>query len=222
MLKIFLIRASLLLMLPVAVASAQAHANAVNQNPQSAIDRTRSIVAQIVKESYPELKNADIQVQAFNSESDYFRTGFSFGRFVFARKMRYIIKVNPRVFESNAPEESVRAILAHELGHVFDFHRKKRIRLLGLIRLSSKGYTAEFERWTDLQAILRGYGEGLKAYRKWLYANVPAKKLAEKQRNYFSPEEIDAIELKRKQYPELMPYWLKRVPRNLQEIAREK
>jgi hypothetical protein len=187
-----------------------------------AIQRTRLLVEQIVKASYPELKDADIQVQTFRSESDYFRTIFSFRRFLLARKMRYFIKVNPRVFQLNAPEDGVRAILAHELGHVFDFHRKKRIRQLSLLRLLSKNYTAAFERRTDLQAISRGYGEGLKAYRQWLYRNIPAKKMAEKRRNYFSPEEIEAIEAKVKQKPELLQYFLKHVPGNLQEIVEQK
>jgi hypothetical protein len=183
-----------------------------------AIRRTRLIIEQVVKEAYPELISADLQVKTFTSSSDYFRTSFAFARFLTGRKMRYIIRVNPRVYELAAPEASIRAILAHELGHVFDFHRKKRIRLFGLVRLSTRGYTARFERWTDLQAIGRGYAEGLKAYRQWLYQNIPAEKLAEKRRNYFSPEEIDAIEAKRQQKPEVIAYWLKHVPRNLQEI----
>jgi hypothetical protein len=230
MLKSFLIRALLGLTLALAVPTPLARPLAVDLAPQktqsatgnrqSAIEQTRLLVEEVVKASYPELKNADIQVQTFESAADYFRTGFSFGRFLSAKKMRYFIKVNPRVFELKAPTEGVRAIVAHELGHVFDFHRRKRIRLLGLVGLSSKGYSADFERRTDLQAIARGYGEGLKAYRRWLYQNIPAKKLAEKQRNYFSPEEIEALESKRRQQPELMQHWFKHPPRSLQEILK--
>lgn len=184
-----------------------------------AMRRTRLIVEEVIRDSYPELKDATIRVQSFDSASDYFRTGFSFGRFLSARKMRYFIRVNPRVFALNAPAEGVRAIVAHELGHVFDFHRRKRIWLLGLVRLSTKGYRAAFERRTDLQAISRGYGEGLKSYRRWLYQNIPAGRLAEKRRNYFSPEEIEAIELQRQRQPEVMRRWFKHPPRNLQEIS---
>jgi hypothetical protein len=230
--KTFLIRGALFLLLLSDVPSTLAQnpltdvvnlqVTAQQISNSEAIKRTELIVQEVVKASYPELKDADIQVQTFHSASDYFRTSFSFGRFLSAKKMRYLIKVNPRVFELNAPEEGVRAIVAHEIGHAFDFHSKKRICLLGLVRLSSKGYTATFERWTDLQAISRGYSEGLKAYRVWLYQNIPAKKLAEKRRNYFSPEEIDAIELRRKQKPEVMQYWFKYTPRNLQEIVEQK
>ncbi len=34
---------------------------------------------------------------------------------------------------------------------------------------------------------------GLKEYRQWLYQHVPAKALAEKKRDYLTPEEIDAL-----------------------------
>ena len=44
-----------------------------------------------------------------------------------------------------------------------------------------------------LDALARDYGAGLKIYRAWLYEHIPARKLADKHRDYFSPEEIDAI-----------------------------
>lgn len=203
--------------------TAQNHSFAISQQaaqqaPESAVQRSAHIIREVIKASYPELANADVRVQTFSSQSDYFRTTFSYQRFLSGLKMRYFIKVNPRFMELNAPEAGVRAILAHEMGHVYDFQRKNRLRLFGLLRLASKGYTARFERWTDLQAIQRGYGEGLKAYRRWLYDHIPASKLAEKQRNYFSPEEIDLLQAKLKQNPALMKQWLNHVPMNLKEI----
>jgi hypothetical protein len=191
---------------------------AAQQAPESAVQRAEHIIREVIKDSYPELTNADVRVETFSSKSDYFRTSFSYRRFLFGLRMRYYIKVNPRFAELNAPEVGIRAILAHELGHVYDFQRKNRLRLFGLLRLASKGYTASFERWTDLQAIQRGYSEGLKAYRRWLYDHIPASKLAEKHRNYFSPEEIDLLQTKLKQNPALMKQWLNHVPMNLKEI----
>jgi hypothetical protein len=136
--------------------------------------------------------------------------------------MRYLVFVNPRGFELQAPEAGVRAIIAHELGHVVYFKRRNRVRLLGLARLTSKRFSVEFERWADLKAISLGYGEGLKEYRHWLYRNVPASKLAEKQRNYFSPAEIDAILSASRRRPELLEYWLKHVPLSLDQILATK
>src|SRR5881397_297847 len=78
--------------------------------------------------------------------------------------------------------------------------------------------TAKFERRTDLEAIHRGYGDGLKSYRTWVYSHIPPNKLPEKLHNYFSPEEIAAIQMKLREQPDLFAYWRKHVPTNLQEI----
>jgi hypothetical protein len=199
-------------------ARAQA-ANPDKTATEAAIKQTRVIVDEVIKASYPELAKTNIQVRAFNDDADYFRTIFSFNRFLLGRKMQYVIRVNPRLFELAAPEAGIRAIIAHELAHVFDFQGKNRVKLLGLVRLASKKSTARFERRTDLQAISRGYGEGLKTYRLWLYQHVPAKKLTEKKRNYFSPEEIDAIEAKLKANPSRLSYWFKHVPLKLEKIT---
>jgi hypothetical protein len=200
----------------------QALAQALNPDKtatEAAIKQTRIIIDEVIKASYPELAKINIEVNAFNDDADYFRTIFSFNRFLFGRKMQYVIRVNPRLFELAAPEAGIRAIIAHELAHVFDFQGKKRVKLLGLVRLASRKSTARFERRTDLQAISRGYGEGLKAYRLWLYQHVPAKKLAEKKRNYFSPEEIDAIQAKLKANPSHLNYWFRHVPLKLEDIS---
>jgi hypothetical protein len=185
---------------------------------RTALEQARLLLESVRSASYPELKGADIRVRLFSSDRDFFRTRFDVARFLSGLKMRFFVEVNPKAFELRAPKEGLRAIMAHELGHVFDFTRGARVRLLGLVRLASKGYTARFERWTDLQAISRGYAAGLIEYRRWLYRNVPAKQLAEKRRDYFSPEEIEAILSITRSRPEALGYWLKHVPRNLGEI----
>lgn len=176
---------------------------------------------EIVAASYPELKGTDIRIKSFRSRSDYFKARFGLPQYFFTR-MRYLLFVNPRVFELNAPEAGVRAIIAHELGHALYFKQRNRVQLAGLVRLTSKRFTAEFERWADLKAISLGYGEGLKEYRQWLYHNVPAAKLAEKKRNYFSPDEIDAMLSASHQRPALLEYWLKHVPLSLDQILAAK
>ena len=186
-----------------------------NAAPISAIEKTRALVKEITQTSYPELADAEIRIVLFNNRSDYFRTRFAIPQYMTGQRMRYILSVNPEVFSRNCPDAAIRAIIAHEIGHVLFFSQRNRLRLLGLVRLESKNYTAEFERWTDLQAISRGYGEGLKEYRRWLYQNVPQKSLAEKRRDYFSPEEIDAILGRLKAHPELMNYWFTHIPHNI-------
>ncbi|MEW6210367.1 MAG: hypothetical protein AB1631_18515 [Acidobacteriota bacterium] len=186
----------------------------------AAIERTRAMVEEIRSRSFPELRDAEIQIKTFRSGADYFRSRFGWPQFFF-RRMRCIIMVNPSVFEQGAPESGIRAIIAHELAHALYYKNGNRLRLLGLVRLVSRNFTARFERAADLQAISRGYGEGLRLYREWLYGNVPPNKLDEKKRNYFSPPEIEAIMSAIEKRPELMKLWLRRAPRNLAEIEEQ-
>ena len=135
--------------------------------------------------------------------------------------LRYVILANPRAYELKVPEDGVEAIIAHELSHVAYLKKRNRLQLLTMVRLLSKSFAANFERRTDLDAISRGYAEGLKVYRHWLYQHIPQERLAEKRRNYLSSEEIDAISLRVRQCPQLLDFWLKKPPRNLQEVNRQ-
>src|SRR5262249_24884092 len=129
----------------------------VQQSPL--LERMRSIVDELIASSYPELRGVEIHLSLFNNDTDYFRTRFGIPQFLFGRRMRYLIRVNPEVGLHHAPEAGLRSILAHEMAHILYFKAGNRARLLGLARLASNGFTARFERWTDLQAISRGYGE---------------------------------------------------------------
>jgi hypothetical protein len=168
--------------------------------------------------SYPELVNVDLRVRSFRSQSDYFRTRFSLSRFLLPIGMRFFVDVNPALLQEQAPLDGVCAILAHEMAHVVSLSRGNRIRRLGLLRLLSKGQMTKLERRTDLEAIHRGYGDGLKNYRTWVYVHIPPSKVQEKRRNYFSPEEIAAIEKKLLLQPDLFAYWSEHVPMSLRAI----
>ena len=178
------------------------------------VARTRALAQEVQTAAYPELSGVGIEVKTFHSDGDYFQSRFAVGRFFTGRKMRYIIYVNPAVYEKICPEAALRAIIAHELAHVLYYRRRNRLQLLGLARLAGKDFTAKFERGADLEALARGYGAGLKKYRLWLYQNIPPRKLNEKRRNYFSPEEIDALLA-----GGAWECWRKNIPRNLKEIA---
>jgi predicted metallopeptidase len=177
-----------------------------------------SVVQSLRGASYPELQRVDLRVKTFHSKSDFLRTRFSLPRFFLPLRMRYFVQVNPEMFQQQAPADGVCSIVAHELAHVVALSHGNRIRRLRLVKLISRGYTARFERGTDLAAIHRGYAEGLKSYRSWLYVHIPPDKVAEKRRNYFSPQEIERIEQRLLAKPELFELWSKRVPMNLQEI----
>jgi hypothetical protein len=168
--------------------------------------------------TFPELADKVARGRTFASSSDYFRTRFSISRFLFLQRMHYFVEMNLRIAASGPSEESVCAILAHELAHVTGMSEGNRIHLLGLVRLISASYTARFERAADLEAIRRGYGPGLVTYREWVYKNIPVKALKQKRRNYFSPEEIAALLRLSQADSELFIYWKAHVPLNLEEI----
>ncbi len=176
------------------------------------IERARELVDEVRNASYPELVGVRIQIRELSSESDYFRSRPDLVRTMLPARMRYVIFVNPRVFALGAPDDGVRAIVAHELGHMVYYRRGCRLRLLGLARLARSGFRQRFERWADLQAISRGYADGLKTYREWLYRHVPAKSLAEKHRDYYSPQDIDAIEDAAEGHADRFDAWLRHVP----------
>jgi hypothetical protein len=182
------------------------------------LERVRRIVEEVKAASYPELNGAEIEIKLFSSPSDYFQTRFTFTSFLFKKRLRYLLKVNRNLFARNVPDDGLRAIIAHEFGHIVYYREHHRIELLGLVRLACSRFTVRFERATDLEAIARGYGDGLKSYRWWLYNHIPANKLEEKKRNYFSPVEIDALQLKLRAQPELLKQWRKAPPRSLEEI----
>ncbi len=183
-----------------------------------AVQKTQKIITEVIEKSYPELKTQKIEVKTFKSDSDYFRSRFSFAKYLTFQKMRYIIFVNPKVFAGQAPQNGIRSIIAHELAHVLSYVERNRFELLGLASLSAKSLTQKFERKADLEAIARGYGKGLIEYRKWLYQNIPAKSLAEKERNYFTPQEIDLMLEILQQNPQTIEKWRKKIPLKKEDI----
>jgi hypothetical protein len=200
--------------------SLSGYANTDPIRSDAGADAIDTLIHGLRNESFPELAHIDLGVRTFHSESDYFRTRFSLSRFVLLIRMRYYVEVNPALFQRQPPSEGVCAILAHELSHVVSLSHSNRIHRFGLVRLLSKGYTSKFERRTDLEAIHRGYGDGLKSYRVWVYAHVPPNKLAARLRNYFSPDEIVAIQMRLQDHPDLFAYWTKHVPENLKQIEK--
>ncbi len=182
--------------------------------------KTHQYIAEIANKSFPRINLKKIKIESFTSESVFFKARFSFGRYFMCRRMRHLVFVNPKVFNNKAPEIAIKAILAHELAHVLYYTRKNRVQLVGLTRLISKGFTRKFERKADVEAIARGYGRGLIIYRKWLYKNIPRKKIRSKKRNYFSPEEIELMLEILKQKPTMIDVWRKRVPKNLEAIRK--
>ena len=98
------------------------------RQPTDALLFEEQLVSEIIARSFPNLIGLDIRVKRFQSHTDYFRTSFSAPRFIAGVKMRYVVWVNLEWRNRGAPVEGVQAILAHELAHVEDLAKGKRLR----------------------------------------------------------------------------------------------
>jgi hypothetical protein len=105
----------------------------------------------------------------------------------------YVVRYSPLLLEDPPPARGVAAILAHELRHVADYVELGTLELAGF----GLGYLvldpAPYERQTDTWVVKLGCADGLKDYRVWNYARLDEEALAEKQRRYLTPDEIDAL-----------------------------
>jgi hypothetical protein len=170
--------------------------------------------------SFPELERADISVYDLHSEFDHLQARFTVSSF-FARKLRYMILFNPEAIRRHVPADGLRAIVAHELAHINYYESQSRMGLLSLALLLLPAFTARFERKADLDAIALGYGPGLEIYRIWLYRNIPREAEAEKKRDYYTPDEIEALLQAETKHPGIMSKFSRCIPRNLAEIAQQ-
>ena len=149
------------------------------------------LLQQVLQSSFPEIDSNQIRLLPFKSRSDYFEARFDFVKMLPGAKMGYTIRVNTDPVLLTCSEDGRRAIIAHELAHILYYSRRNRVRLFGLARILCRRSRSRFEREADAEAIHRGYAEGLKQYRNWLYQHVPASALRAKLRDYMSPVEID-------------------------------
>ena len=63
-------------------------------NAQTTLQRAGLLVNEIKATAYPELRDADVQVKLFKSESDYFRARFAMRQFLIGGRMRYLVFIN--------------------------------------------------------------------------------------------------------------------------------
>lgn len=170
------------LMLKIApVQSAQA-------TPESDLYTIQWRLRKIQQRSFPELEHSRISVGYFQEADSFFQSNLEPCGELTGKRV-YHIEVNPDWFEQPGSDQALEAVLAHELSHSLDFDREGPASVIWRLITDLPSY----ERRTDLQAIFRGYGPGLIAYRRWLYARLDAEQLARKRLNYYQPEEISLI-----------------------------
>ena len=109
-------------------------------------ERIQRLMEEVRLSSFPELQGVPIQIQLFGSESDYFQARFTITSFLRQRTLRYVLCVNRQLFAVPPPEAALRAVLAHELGHLLYYQSHCRLQLVLLARLGLPGLAAGFER----------------------------------------------------------------------------
>jgi hypothetical protein len=170
--------------------------------------------------SFPQLEGVDIRVYDLHSDFDYLQARFTVSSF-FGRRLRYMILFNPDAIQRQVPAEGLRAIVAHELAHINYYESQRRMGLLSLVGILFPSFKTRFERKADLDAIALGYGPSLEIYRAWLYRNIPRQAEAEKKRDYYTPQEIEALLQAEAKHPGIMSKFRRCIPRNLAEITQE-
>ena len=178
------------------------------------------IIDGVRQASFPRLASADITVYDLRSDFGYLQARFTVSSF-FTRKLRYMILFNSDAILRHVPGEGLRAIVAHELAHINYYESQSRMGLVSLVGLLLPSFTTRFERKADLNAIALGYGPGLEIYRTWLYRNIPGEAKGEKKRDYYTPQEIEALLQAETKRPGIMSNFQRCIPRNLSEIRQE-
>lgn len=182
-------------------------------------DEVSALARELQARAYPELAGISVDIGALSSSEVFLESNFDvFAAFMGER--RYRISVNPQLFERGAPRDALEGVLAHELAHTYDYHRRDAAGLLALLPvLVLDDDSAAFERWTDLQAVARGYGPSLLRYRQWLRRVLTEEQWQRKRRLYYDPRELAWLIDVRERCPVLFLEMLDEPPRSTRDIV---
>lgn len=157
------------------------------------LSAVQTLADEVQSALFPELTGASIEVVELDSETDYFQANLDIGTVGDPPLERaYRVLANPRLFDDPPSQPAVAAILAHELTHIRDYTELDGAELVEFGLWYATEDTAAYERETDEHALWLGCGDGLIAYREWLYAHIPAEAVPDKERSYYTPAEIRA------------------------------
>ncbi|HSR52876.1 MAG TPA: hypothetical protein VLV83_18785 [Acidobacteriota bacterium] len=185
------------------------------------VRHSREVVQALLRQSFPELPSERLSFHPIDSDTTFFNSFFSFSEPFLKRHRTYHIGINPDLFEGQSlpPVEGIRGILCHELAHSLDYQRRTFFGLWGVLAIFLKSDSnRRFERWADLQAISRGCGAGLVAYRQWVYQQVSPQERERRQHVYLPPQHIEAVEEVRSNCPSAMSELLQAPPLSLEAI----
>ena len=164
---------------------------AAANNPTTTTD-IEALITQ-TRQLVPELNSVSLSVQTIESDSTFLAAQVDLSTISNAPLEReYLIQINPQIFEQHITGASAIAILLHEFKHILDYTEMDTNALAEFGLWYAGGDVAEYERATDEFALERGCATGLIEFREWLYGFVSEDVRAEKEQNYYTPDEIRA------------------------------
>lgn len=148
---------------------------------------------EVARSAYVSLDGVAINLFALSSSSVFFQANLDITTIEEPPLERsYSLQYNPALFDDPPSRAAVGAILVHELKHILDYTEMSAEELVDFTVWYLSEDVSEYERATDEYALEAGCGEGLIAYREWLYDHIPPDAIASKRRDYYTPEEIEA------------------------------
>ena len=163
-----------------------------NGIPPELQDRAMKMVGELVEESFPELKGITFTPKLIKNPAVFLATDINIPS-VLVGEREYILYLNKQLHIQPISDLALKGILAHELVHFTDYEKMNALELAWFYAkiLTNAAFETEYERATDLKTFERGYAIGIKAFRFWLYEQITPEAKALKEKNYYTPEEID-------------------------------
>lgn len=150
------------------------------------------MVDTVRRDHFPDLAGVTVVVRGFDSETDFFTADVVVETVSKPPRERiYRVNANRALYGGGLGNRAVYAILTHELKHVRDYLAMDEKALVSFAVNYVLVPQAAYERSTDLFALERGVGRGLRDFRRWLYDHVDDETREAKRRDYFTPEEIE-------------------------------
>lgn len=161
--------------------------------PKMDIGQFNGLLDKTIEQYFPELSSESIGVSTFRSDAYFLQAQPEVKTLISNRRMRkYNVQLNLKLLDCPPDEDSLRAILVHELEHVKDYTKwsSARIALHGIRYSTSLKFRANYERSTDSKVLQKGLNQGLAGYRTWVYQWLTPKEYKRKRFIYLTPEEI--------------------------------
>lgn len=162
-------------------------------SPKIDLNQFTDLLEKTIEEYFPELPSHSISVTTFKSNSYFLQTQpVAKTLFLNKKKRKYNVQLNLKLLDCPPSEESLQAILVHELEHIKDYAGWSSAKIIahGIHYSTSLRFRTEYERSTDNKVLEKGLMMGLAGYRNWIYQWLTPKELRAKRYIYLTPEEI--------------------------------